>query len=275
MSSYGFSSNYSSYPGYTQTTQDTYYSQPQYPQKGYEYDNETITQEDCWHVVAAYFQDKTLVTQQLASFDEFVHNTMQELVDENASLVLDQGMQHTGRSGDVTRRYEINFGQIYLSKPTMTEADGSVQLLYPNEARLRNLTYSAPLYVDIRKRVLIAKSNEPGPDGDYEWELDKEETARESAEDGASKVYVGKVPIMLRSDFCTLSELDDDSLYELNECPYDKGGYFVINGSEKVLIAQERMAANHVYVFAKAAPSPVSYLSEIRSAVEKGGKTIS
>jgi DNA-directed RNA polymerase II subunit RPB2 len=54
-----------------------------------------------------------------------------------------------------------------------------------------------------------------------------------------------------------------------------KGGYFIINGSEKVLIAQERMAANHVYVFAKAQPSPISFLAEVRSAVEKGGKTIS
>jgi DNA-directed RNA polymerase beta subunit len=54
-----------------------------------------------------------------------------------------------------------------------------------------------------------------------------------------------------------------------------QGGYFVINGSEKVLIAQERMAANRVYVFAKAQPSPITYLAEIRSAVEKGGKTIS
>ena len=54
-----------------------------------------------------------------------------------------------------------------------------------------------------------------------------------------------------------------------------QGGYFVINGSEKVLIAQERMAANHVYVFSKSAPSPVNFLAEIRSAVEKGGKTIS
>lgn len=84
-----------------------------------------------------------------------------------------------------------------------------------------------------------------------------------------------QVPIMVRSDFCILNGLPEKDQYELNECPFDKGGYFIINGSEKVLIAQERMAANHVYVFAKAQPSPVSYLSEIRSAVEKGGKTIS
>lgn len=80
---------------------------------------------------------------------------------------------------------------------------------------------------------------------------------------------------MLQSQFCILDNLSEKDMYELNECPYDKGGYFVINGSEKVLIAQERMATNRVYVFAKSQPSPVSYLAEIRSAVEKGGKTIS
>ena len=80
---------------------------------------------------------------------------------------------------------------------------------------------------------------------------------------------------MLRSTFCILRGLQDQDLFDLNECPYDSGGYFIINGSEKVLIAQERMATNHVYVFAKAQPSPINFLAEIRSAVEKGGKTIS
>jgi DNA-directed RNA polymerase II subunit RPB2 len=80
---------------------------------------------------------------------------------------------------------------------------------------------------------------------------------------------------MLRSSFCVLKGLKDQDLHDLDECPLDSGGYFVINGSEKVLIAQERMATNQVYVFAKAQPSPISFLAEIRSAVEKGGKTIS
>lgn len=80
---------------------------------------------------------------------------------------------------------------------------------------------------------------------------------------------------MLRSNFCILHDLADPDLYDLNECPYDQGGYFIINGSEKVLIAQERMAGNHVYVFAKAQPSPINFLAEIRSAPEKGGKVVS
>jgi len=84
--------------------------------------------------------EKSLVSQQIASFDEFVQNTMQELVDENAELVLEQALQHTGKDSDVQRRYKLQFGQIFLSKPSMVEADGSPTPMVPNDARLRNLT---------------------------------------------------------------------------------------------------------------------------------------
>ena len=69
--------------------------------------------------------------------------------------------------------------------------------------------------------------------------------------------------------------LEESELYELNECPYDQGGYFVINGSEKVFIAQERSAANTVQVFKKAGAGPVTHVAEIRSAVEKGSRMVS
>ena len=82
-----------------------------YTQNSYQYDDagyddyaeyEEITQEDCWTVVSSFFAEKGLVRQQLDSFDEFVQNTMQELVDENAHLILDQGDQHTGHDMDMT-----------------------------------------------------------------------------------------------------------------------------------------------------------------------------
>ncbi|KAJ7786518.1 DNA-dependent RNA polymerase II second largest subunit [Mycena metata] len=229
-----------------------------------------ITQEDCWTVISSFFDQKGLVRQQLDSFDEFVQNTMQELVDENSDLILDQADQHTGHDSDMTRRYEIKFGQIYLSRPTVTEADGTVVPVFPQEARLRNLTYSAPLYIEMKKRVLVGREDPEGMPGDIAWETEQDDNPEDT-----TKVWIGKVPIMLRSTFCILRGLQDQDLYDLNECPYDSGGYFIINGSEKVLIAQERMATNHVYVFAKAQPSPINFLAEIRSAVEKGGKTIS
>lgn len=65
-------------------------------------DYEGITQEDCWTVISSFFQEKGLVRQQLDSFDEFVQNTMQELVDENSDLILDQADQHSGHTKDAT-----------------------------------------------------------------------------------------------------------------------------------------------------------------------------
>jgi DNA-directed RNA polymerase II subunit RPB2 len=184
---------------------------------------------------------------------------MQEIVDENSRLVLETTSHVAGVDSELPKRFEIEFGQVYLSKPTMTESDGSTQPMFPNEARLRDLTYSAPLYIDMRKRTLEME-------GEEERELDVEEL---------SKVFIGRVPIMLRSKFCLLHGLGDKDLVELGECPYDQGGYFIINGSEKVLIGQERMATNLVHVHMKPAPSPHSYISEIRSQAERGQRQLS
>lgn len=218
-------------------------------------------------MISSFFNEKGLVSQQLDSFDEFIETTIQELVWEDPKLILDQPAQHTTPDDNINKRYEIEFGKIYLSRPTMTEADGSTKPMYPQEARLRNLTYSSPLYVDMTKRVLYS----PDMDG----EEDKWESDPSDPEEMISQVYIGKVPIMLKSKFCMLRGLKEHELYALNECPYDQGGYFVINGSEKVLIAQERSAANIVQVFKKPANSPVTHVAEIRSATEKGSRLIS
>lgn len=154
-------------------------------------DYEEITQEDCWTVISSFFDQKGLVRQQLDSFDEFVQNTMQELVDENAELVLDQADQYTGHDADMTRRYEIKFEQIYLSRPTVTEADGSVVPVFPQEARLRNLTYSAPLYIEMTKKVLVGREDPEGMPGDIIWEREHEESPEDT-----TKVWIGKVCIL-------------------------------------------------------------------------------
>ena len=80
------------------------------------------------------------------------------------------------------------------------------------------------MYVDITKTVV--KENENPVETQHQ------------------KTFIGKIPIMLRSTYCLLNALTDRDLTELNECPLDPGGYFIINGSEKVLIAKEKMATN-------------------------------
>lgn len=212
-----------------------------------------ISQEDAWAVITSYFDEKGLVRQQLDSFDEFVNAQMQEIVDENDEHVVTPRQQYD--PGAITeldgKEFIVNFGQIYLSKPTMTEADGETGLLFPKEARLRNLTYAAPLYVDMKK---VERTT--AEDGSVSEEVDD-----------YPKVFIGEVPIMLRSSYCSLDERSDKELTEMGECPLDAGGYFIVNGSEKVLIAQERMASNHVAVYTKK-DNKYATVAECRSVLE-------
>lgn len=165
------------------------YEDPFYGQDEDEDESEEISQEDCWTVISSFFDEKGLVRQQLDSFDEFVQNTMQELIEENADLILDQADQHTGHDNDVTRRYELHFNQVYLSRATVTEADGSVVPVFPQEARLRNLTYSSPLYVEVARRFSVGREDPDGQAGEINWEVEVDEISTKEFQ----KVWIGKV----------------------------------------------------------------------------------
>lgn len=254
-----------------------------------DYDEKQITSEDCWHVIQSFFEAKGLVSQQLDSFDEFAGTTMQEIVSETDFISVDRNMspEDDGKGAPIVKkRWQIEFGHLTISQAAMTEGDGSTRPLYPHEARLRNLTYSSPIYLGMKKRVMIARERPVGStfDGDqwvpsddwdgqeYEtfWERDPED----NGDDQEVRVFIGKLPVMLKSKICTLRNRSEQELYAFQECPFDQGGYFIINGSEKVLIAQERSAANIVQVFKKkGTATPV--VAEIRSAIEKGSRLIS
>uniref|UniRef100_A0A4W4GB58 DNA-directed RNA polymerase n=1 Tax=Electrophorus electricus TaxID=8005 RepID=A0A4W4GB58_ELEEL len=224
----------------------------------YDEDDDEITpdlwQEACWIVISSYFDEKGLVRQQLDSFDEFIQMSVQRIVEDAPPIDLQAEAQHTSGEVEEPPRYLLKFEQIYLSKPTHWERDGAPSPMMPNEARLRNLTYSAPLYVDITKTII--------------------KEGEEQLQTQHQKTFIGKIPIMLRSTYCLLSGLTDRDLCELNECPLDPGGYFIINGSEKVLIAQEKMATNTVYVFAKK-DSKYAYTAECRSCLENSSRPTS
>jgi len=274
-----------------------------------------VTREDAWTVISAYFSEKGLVRQQLDSFDEFIQNSMQELVDDSGELRIKRHAQFTPEeTGSSDDSFVMAFNQVYVSKPTTTEKDGSMNSMFPHEARLRNLTYASPMYVDLKwDKVVSARLREgvgaevlidgqwspcrinslspevadvsyPRKDG---WEGSVREANVKvsrlrvrSDQDSVTAVrypkeFLGFVPIMLRSRFCVLDNKSDKELCELGECVYDQGGYFIIKGSEKVVIAQERMASNHVYCFHKKQPNKYSWIIECRSQLDKGGRPTS
>ncbi|KAK3067172.1 DNA-dependent RNA polymerase II, partial [Teratosphaeriaceae sp. CCFEE 6253] len=259
----------------------------------YDEDN-TITSEDCWTVIQSFFEAKGLVSQQLDSFDEFAATTMQEIIGETEFISVDRNMapEDDGKGAQIVKkRWQIEFGKATLSQAAMTEGDGTTRPLFPHEARLRNLTYSSPLYLEMKLKIMLAKEKPAGSwfdedtgmwvapadwDGqEYEtfWEPDPEYRPDPDKADG-ERVFIGKLPVMLKSKICTLRNRTEQELYAYQECPFDQGGYFIINGSEKVLIAQERSAANIVQVFKKKG-SPTPVVAEIRSAIEKGSRLIS
>lgn len=210
-----------------------------------------IGTEDAWAVISSYFEQKGLVRQQLDSFDQFVKVKMQEVVDENSQIIV----QSTPTAGtSAVRKMIIKFGQIYVTKPpTYAEGDGIRPNLYPNEARIRDLTYACNMLIDVTKIV----ENEYGERDEHKF----------------SKTPLGQLPVMLRSNCCVLHGLTDKDIVEIGECPYDQGGYFIVSGGEKVIVAQERMASNNIHIFKKSQPAPYTHYSEIRSVPEKGSRT--
>ena len=129
-------------------------------------------------VISAYFDEKGLVRQQLDSFDEFIQMIVQRIVEDSPPVELQTEAQNYGGEVEQPIQFSLKFGQIYLSKPTHWEKDGAPTGMMPNEARLRNLTYSSPLYVDITKTVI--RPDQPPEETRY------------------NKIFVGKIPIMLR-----------------------------------------------------------------------------
>ena len=217
---------------------------------GHDDHEKEISQEDAWLVISSYFKEKGLARQQLDSFNEFTDHTLQKLIEDSAPIkIIPQNQYAPGAEDEPETRYQVRFAQLYLSTPSHTEPDGKNLPLTPHQARLRNLTYRASIFVDIERT--------------------QEKEGEEPEVEMIEKVHIGKLPLMLHSHYCVLNDKTDKELTEFGECPYDQGGYFIINGGEKVLIAQERMSDNHVYVFKKTA-SKYSYTAEIRSCLDSG-----
>ena len=184
--------------------------------------------EDRWMVIKSFFEEKGLVRQQLESFNKFVTETLQKLIDENGSAELAEG-------------YKIKFGKVRFGRPLVKEPDGINDNITPTECRIRDLTYSAPIYVQAQ---LI------GPRGDI---IDSDE------------VEIGYMPIMLRSVLDPLSKMSPEELIEAGEDPRDPGGYFIIDGSERVVVTQEDLALNKVLVDKGGPQTTITHTAKVLS----------
>ena len=129
----------------------------------------------------------------------------------------------------------ITFENFHIYRPQIHENNGAIKLMFPQEARLRNFTYASAMTIDINIKYIIR-------DGEN---LDNVKTLYKTL----PKIHIGKLPIMLKSNICVLNQYKYVDNQHTGECKYDAGGYFIINGSEKTVLGQERAAENRVYCY--------------------------
>lgn len=183
-------------------------------------------------LVRRYFEEHSFIESSIASFNKFIDTELQKTIDEIGDVI------PTILPPDV-QEFTIKFGKIWIEKPQMTEADGSKRNIYPIEARIRKLTYAAPIFLEVSAFI----------DG----------IQRESF-----VTQIGKIPIMLRSKYCHLDKLAEEELIEHGEDPMDPGGYFIINGNERVIVTVEDLFPNKVF-FQENKASPSKYTCKIFS----------
>ena len=155
----------------------------------------------------------------------------------NALLTVDKLKDPLAAVGMASHEYEVKmeFQNISIRKPTIFENNGSVQPMMPNDARLRNLTYSAPLYVDVKVSTSYFDNTKSGQN------VVKTRIF--------PNVHLGKIPVMVGSNYCLLKDQRYIHPSKVGECAEDPGGYFIVQGGERVIISQERMSENRPFVF--------------------------
>ncbi|MFZ2070089.1 MAG: DNA-directed RNA polymerase subunit B [Halobacteriota archaeon] len=176
-------------------------------------------------LAGAYFKREKIAQHQIDSFNYFLEEGLQKIVNEQPYI--ETSISGEGDNGKY--KLGVKFGKISVGTPKAMEADGSYETISPAQARLRNLNYAAPVYLGMQ---LIKK-----------YENDEEE-----AEGEGKDVEIGSMPIMLKSKNCNLYGLTDEEREKVGEDPLDSGGYFIINGSEHVIITLEDLAPNRIFV---------------------------
>lgn len=182
----------------------------------------------------AFAQDKGLIKFQIDSYNDFVSRRIPKVINEIG--VIKPEVPELGE-------FKIKLGEFKIGKPSVKEADGSVRSILPSEARIRNLTYSAPMYIEMTPVL-------------------------NNIESESIVVNFGDLPVMLKSRICPLSDMSKQELIEAGEDPDEPGGYFIINGTERILVLVEEIAPNRI-ITARVSSGNVTEIARIHS--EKDG----
>ncbi len=204
-----------------------------------------------WDAVKSYFANgvKRLVDHQIDSFEDFIRNKLPLIIQSTPPITV------WHEQDPVIKKYKyefrLSFEKVTYMKPRIQEATGRVKPMIPMEARARNFTYASQMFADIRFTARTYKGEQ------YET-FDEESRVFEG-------ISLGKLPVMLGSSLCLLKDYPL-SLEQYGECAHDPLGYFIIHGSERTILCQEKVADNRIMVFqAKKSASKYTYSVEMKS----------
>jgi DNA-directed RNA polymerase beta subunit len=194
--------------------------------------------EEPWDIIGSYFKGhhlKQLVRHQVESYNDFVTFQIQKTIDMFNPVHVRSEHDYSKEFNKYSLEMFITFDNFNIYRPQIHENNGATKLMFPQEARLRNFTYASNMTVDINIKYVVRNGNG----------LENVQTIHKKL----TKIQIGKLPIMLRSNICVLNQYDHIDNKISGECKMDPGGYFIINGSEKTCLGQERAAENQIYCF--------------------------
>ncbi|MEM0379182.1 MAG: DNA-directed RNA polymerase subunit B'' [Candidatus Aenigmatarchaeota archaeon] len=177
---------------------------------------------DKYLLIYKYYEESNILETLIKSFNYFADVEMTKIVREIGEV-----SPRITQPGITEIRFK--FERAWLGKADYVEKEGIARIIYPNEARIRNITYSGPVYV--------------------EFEVYEDKSSR-----GRYTVNIGRLPIMVKSKYCNTYGLSEEELIKVGEDPKDFGGYFIINGTERVLVLSEELSTNRFYVQLESLP---------------------
>ena len=237
-----------------------------------------------WKLIDKYFKDNphNLVAHHLDSYNDFFAGGINRIFQENNPIrFIEREDEQKKSAGEKAKRNQclLYLGgkdgkKIYFGKPVIYD-DNYAHYMYPNDARLRNMTYGITVHYDVDVEYIYyidGEEKEFNYDGaEYEYNIDGEEKKLKKT---LEKIYLGRFPIMLQSNQCILKSLSTEVRFNMGECRNDFGGYFIIDGKEKVIIGQEKFADNMLYIRKNKPDDLYSHSAEIRSVSEDASKPI-
>ena len=184
--------------------------------------------ECAFEIIESYFRGKhlkQLTRHQIESMNDFYEHQASKTVGMFNPVCIASEQDLDRASGKHSLSIEIRFENLHMYRAQIHENNGATKLMFPQEARVRNFTYSSTVTVDVHVKYIVRQGED----------LQEEHVFHKVL----PKIHIGRLPIMLNSSVCILSHYRHADHNTTGECQFDAGGYFIINGSEKTILCQE------------------------------------